>query len=200
MDGRVDTDAGWATWPNVVTLVRLAALPLYVWILATTEHRALAAWLLAVLGATDWVDGYLARRLTQTSTVGKILDPVADRLLVATSVISVAAVGGVPWWFATATLAREIVVSALTLILAALGASRIDVLWWGKVSTFALMTAYPLFLLTSSPSPGSAMGVLRAASWAIGIFGLSLAWIVLLGYVRPALRALSAGRAGRRLK
>lgn len=200
MDGRLDDDAGWATWPNLVTTVRLGLIPVYLWILTTTGHRAVAAWLLAALGATDWVDGYLARRLHQTSAIGKILDPVADRLLVITSVVSVAAVSAVPWWFATATLVREIVVSSLTVILAALGAARIDVLWWGKVSTFALMTAYPLFLLTSAAGAGSVMEPLRSLTWGIGLFGLALAWGVLAGYVRPALTALSTGRAGRRLK
>lgn len=203
MDGSVTENAGWATWPNLVTSVRLAVIPLYVWLLATTDHRAIAAWILAGLGATDWVDGYLARRLGQTSNVGKIIDPVADRILVITSVLSVAAIGAVPWWFALSTLARELVVSSLTLILAALGATRIDVLWWGKVSTFALMTAYPLFLLTSNPGHGALTAwqeVLRGATWAVGIGGLALAWGVLAGYIKPALTALRTGRAARAVK
>ena len=78
------TDAGWRTWPNAVTLVRLACIPLFWWVLFHTGHRALAAWLLVSIGATDWIDGYLARRLQQTSTIGKILDPTADRILVMT--------------------------------------------------------------------------------------------------------------------
>lgn len=203
MDGSITEDAGWATWPNLVTSVRLAVIPLYVWLLATTDHRAIAAWLLAALGATDWVDGFLARRLRQTSNLGKILDPVADRILVMTSVLSVAAVGAVPWWFALATLAREAVVSILTVVLAALGAARIDVLWWGKVSTFALMTAYPWFLVTSVPDGGVLAGwqtVLRGVTWVVGIGGLALAWGVLAGYVKPALSALRTGRAARSLK
>jgi len=71
------------------------------------------------------------------STLGKILDPVADRLLVIVGLFAVAAAAGVPWWFAIATLVRELIVSIFTLVLAALGAARINVLWWGKVSTFA---------------------------------------------------------------
>lgn len=203
MDGSVAENTGWATWPNLVTSVRLAVIPGYVWLLASTNHRAIAAWLLAALGATDWVDGYLARRLHQTSNLGKILDPVADRILVMTSVLSVAIVGAVPWWFAIATLVREVVVSSLTVALAALGAARIDVLWWGKVSTFALMTAYPLFLLTSVRD-GAVLASwqtgLRVLTWAVGIGGLALAWGVLAGYVKPALNALRTGRAARRLK
>jgi len=127
------------TWPNVVTILRLALLPVFLWLLFSTDHRAIAAWLLAFLGATDWIDGFLARRLHQVSKVGKILDPVADRLLVVVGLVAVAAAAGVPWWFALCTLAREILVSLLTLVLAALGAARIDVLWWGKVSTLSLI-------------------------------------------------------------
>ena len=202
MDGQLERQWGWATWPNAVTVVRLALIPLYVMLTVSTHHWAEAAWLLAFLGATDWIDGFLARRLHQTSDIGKILDPVADRLLVMSGVVTIALVGGVPWWFAGATLAREVLVSGLTLLLASLGAARIDVLWWGKVSTFALMTAYPLFLLTSNP-----LHVVRSTwqrdcryvSWGIGLFGLALAWVVLAGYVKPALAALRQGRAARAL-
>ena len=93
-------------------------------------------------------------------------------------------------------------VEALTIVLAALGAARIDVLWWGKVSTFALMTTFPLFLLTSNPH-GAPLAtwqeVARSACWVIGIVGLSLSWIVLFAYVRPAMAALRAGRRAREI-
>ena len=196
------TVAGWWTWPNLVTLVRLALLPVFVWILFTTYHRAVAAWLLASLGATDWIDGFLARRLHQVSNVGKVIDPVADRLLVIVGLLSVAAAAGVPWWFALVALSRELIVSLLTLLLAALGAARIDVLWWGKVSTFALMTTFPLFLLTTNPHHAALAAWqhwTRDASWVLGLLGLALSWVVLFGYVRPALRALRAGRPGRQI-
>jgi cardiolipin synthase len=194
-------DAGWRTWANLVTLVRLALLPFFFWLLFTTDHRADAAWLLAFLGATDWIDGYLARCLSQVTEIGKIIDPVADRILVIGGLLGVAAAAGVPWWFALTTLARELVVSLLTLLLAILGAARIDVLWWGKVSTFALMTTFPLFLLTTNPHHAAIttwQHVVRDACWAIGFLGLGLSWLVLIGYVHPALTALRAGRQGRK--
>jgi cardiolipin synthase len=195
-------DAGPWTWANLVTVIRLVMLPVFLWLLFATQHRAAAAWLLGALGATDWVDGFLARALHQVSTLGKILDPVADRLLVMVGLLSVAAAAGVPWWFAIATLVRELIVSVLTLVLAALGATRINVLWWGKVSTFALMTCYPLFLLTTNPHHRALLAWqhdVRDVTWVIALFGLALAWTVLFGYIRPALTALSAGRAGRRI-
>lgn len=195
-------DRGWWTWANLVTAVRLALIPVFLWLLFATGHRALAAWLLGVLGATDWIDGYLARRLNQVSAVGKVLDPVADRILVMTGLLAVAAAGGVPWWFALITLSRELIVSLMTLALAALGAARIDVLWWGKVSTFALMTTFPLFLLTSNDHAAPLatwQHVGRNICWVIGVAGLALSWVVLASYVRPALSALRRGRAGRRI-
>ncbi|HVB70030.1 MAG TPA: CDP-alcohol phosphatidyltransferase family protein [Acidimicrobiales bacterium] len=196
------TDAGWRTWANLVTLVRLALLPVFLWLLFGTGHRALAAWLLATLGATDWIDGFLARRLSQVSNIGKVIDPVADRLLVIVGLLGVAAAGGVPWWFAGTTLARELIVSVMTLVLAALGAARIDVLWWGKVSTFALMTTFPLFLLTTNDHHAPLatwQHVVRDATWVVGLSGLALAWVVLTGYVRPAVNALRVGRRARRV-
>jgi cardiolipin synthase len=196
------TDAGWLTWPNLITAVRLAALPLFFWLLFGTNHRAIAAWLLATLGATDWIDGFVARRWHQVSNVGKILDPVADRILVISGLLAVAAANGVPWWFASATLTRELIVSILTVVLASLGAARIDVLWWGKVSTFALMTTFPLFLLTTNPHHAALrpwQNDARDVCWAIGIMGLTLSWIVLFGYVKPALNALRTGRQARRI-
>ncbi len=195
-------DAGWLTWPNLITVIRLALLPLFFWLLFDTNHRAIAAWLLATLGATDWIDGVLARRLHQVSNVGKILDPVADRVLVISGLLCVAAAAGVPWWFALTTLARELIVSIMTLVLAAFGAARIDVLWWGKVSTFALMTTFPLFLLTTNPHHGALhpwQHDARDACWVIGLMGLTLSWIVLAGYVKPALRALRNGRQARQI-
>ena len=202
MSADESSDAGWLTWPNLITVIRLALLPLFFWLLFDTNHRAVAAWLLATLGATDWIDGFVARRWHQVSNVGKILDPVADRILVISGLLAVAAAAGVPWWFALTTLARELIVSVLTLVLAALGAVRIDVLWWGKVSTFALMTTFPLFLLTTNPRHAAQQPWqydARDACWVIGIVGLTLSWIVLAGYVKPALRALRSGRQARKI-
>jgi len=202
MNADESSDAGWLTWPNLITVIRLALLPLFFWLLFDTNHRAVAAWLLATLGATDWIDGFVARRWHQVSNVGKILDPVADRILVISGLLAVAAAAGVPWWFALTILARELIVSVLTLVLAALGAVRIDVLWWGKVSTFALMTTFPLFLLTTNPRHAAQQPWqydARDACWVIGIMGLTLSWIVLAGYVKPALRALRSGRQARKI-
>jgi len=185
------------TWPNAVTTVRLALIPVYVWLLFSTSHQLAAGLLLGALGITDWIDGYLARRLHQVTTLGKILDPVADRALVFTAVITVALYGAVPWWFAIATLAREVVVTLAVLLLAWLGAARIDVVWLGKAGTFGLMTAYPWLLMAHGPATWQ--HVLYDVAWPIGWIGLLLAWSATVAYVRPARTALARGRAGRTL-
>jgi len=183
------------TVPNLVTLVRLACIPLYVWLLFGAHRQTVAALLLGVLGATDWIDGFVARRYHQVTTLGKVLDPVADRVLMGTAVITIIIHGAVPLWFGVATLAREVVVSVAVLALASMGARRIDVLWVGKAGTFALMFSYPAFLL-SDGSAGWQVPV-RVVAWGTGIIGLTLAWIAAGSYVPVARQALADGRRAR---
>ena len=186
------------TVPNLITLVRLACIPLFLWLLFGLHEQTAAAILLAVLGATDWVDGYVARRYHQVSTFGKVLDPTADRLLVGTAVISVMVYGAVPLWFGIATIAREILVSVMVLLLASLGAARIDVLWVGKAGTFGLMFSYPTFLLAYGGAGWQAPFTVIA--YVTGITGLVLAWIAAGSYIGPARKALREGRAARHVK
>jgi len=186
------------TAPNVITMARLLCIPLFLWLLFGAHHQTAAAILLAVLGATDWVDGFVARRYHQVSTFGKVLDPTADRILVGTAVIAVIVHGAVPLWFGLATIAREVLVSAMVLLLAALGAARIDVLWVGKAGTFGLMFAYPTFLLGYGDAGWQEP--IRIIAWVTGIVGLTLAWIAAASYVAPARQALRDGRAARRAR
>ena len=184
------------TAPNVITLVRLLCIPLFLWLLFGAHRQTAAAVLLAVLGATDWVDGFVARRYGQVSTFGKVLDPTADRILVGTAVISIMVYGAVPLWFGLATIAREVLVSAMVLLLASLGAARIDVLWVGKAGTFGLMFAYPTFLLGDGTAEWQEP--IRVIAWITGLIGLGLAWWAAGSYIGPARRALREGRAARR--
>jgi cardiolipin synthase (CMP-forming) len=184
------------TVPNVITLMRLLCIPLFVWLLFGAHRQTAAAILLALLGATDWVDGFVARRYGQVSTFGKVLDPTADRILVGTAVISIMIYGAVPLWFGIATIAREVLVSAMVLLLAAMGAARIDVLWVGKAGTFGLMFAYPTFLLGDGTAGWQEP--IRVIAWVTGLVGLALAWWAAGSYVAPARRALREGRAARR--
>lgn len=181
------------TVPNVITLVRLACLPLFLVLLFGRDNRAAAASVLAALGCTDFVDGYIARHFDQTSNLGKVLDPVADRLLFFVGVGGILADGSVPVWFAVLVLVREGTIAVATLALAALGARRIDVTWFGKAGTFGLMVAFPLFLAShSSVGWRDTAGVL---AWVAGIPGLLASYWAAVLYVPLGLRALREGRA-----
>ena len=184
------------TVPNVVTMVRLLCIPIFLWLLFGAHEQTAAAILLAVLGATDWVDGYVARHFGQVTNLGKILDPTADRLLVGTAVISIMVYGAVPLWFGIATIVREVLVSVMVLALASLGAARIDVLWVGKAGTFGLMFAYPTFLLGYGDA--SWQEPIKVIGWVTGLVGLALAWYAAGSYIGPAREALRDGRAARR--
>lgn len=183
------------TLPNAITVVRLCALPVFVYLLFGADDRWSAGWVLFAIGSTDWLDGYLARRLGQVSTVGKILDPVADRLLFFVGVGSIIIDGSVPLWFAVAVLVREVAVAVGTLGLAAAGATRIDVTWYGKAATFLLMGAFPAFLVGASDHD-TAEGF-RWLAWAVGVPGLALAYWSALLYVPLGRKALAEGRASR---
>jgi cardiolipin synthase (CMP-forming) len=185
-----------ATVPNAITALRLACIPVFCWLLFGAHHQTAAAVLLAVLGASDFADGFAARRWRQVSTLGKVLDPTADRLLVATAIIAVVVQGAVPLWFALATLVREVVVSVTVLVLAGLGAKRIDVLWVGKAGTFGLMFAYPTFLLAHGNAGWQQP--FEVVAWVFAVPGLILAWAAAFAYLPVARRAFVAGRSARR--
>ncbi|MEO7572027.1 MAG: CDP-alcohol phosphatidyltransferase family protein [Acidimicrobiales bacterium] len=180
------------TIPNVITLVRLSLLPVFLWLLFARDDRANAAWLLAALGTTDFLDGYIARRFHQVSDLGKVLDPVADRLLFFVGVGGILVDGSVPVWFAIAVLVREGLVAGATLGLAAMGARRIDVTWFGKAATFDLMIAFPLFLASESTLGWA--DAAETAAYVFGIPGLLLAWYSAALYVPMGRKALREGR------
>jgi cardiolipin synthase len=180
------------TIPNAITVFRLLCLPLFLWLLFVDENRVAAASLLGFLGATDFVDGYIARHFDQESELGKILDPVADRLLFFVGAGGILVDGSVPVWVAVAILVREALVTAATLGLAALGARRIDVTWYGKAGTFANMFAFPFFLASESTVGWRDTAWLLA--WISAIPGLVLSWYAAALYVPIARRALAEGR------
>ena len=183
------------TVPNVITFVRLACLPLFLYLLFGKEERYAAAWLLGALGATDWVDGFVARRFKQVSTLGKVLDPVADRLLLFVGIIAILVDGSVPVIVAGLVLLREALISIATIGLAALGARRIDVTWFGKAGTFCNLFAFPFFLAGGSDI--SWHDTANTLGWAFAVPGFLFSWYALVRYVPIAVDALREGREAR---
>ena len=185
------------TVPNFITLVRLSCIPLFLWMLLR-PHRVgwyPAALLLGGLGATDGVDGFVARRFNQVSTLGKVLDPIADRLLLGVASISIIALGAVPLWVGVTAVVREGLVAAGFLAVAALGGRRMDVQWAGKAGTFGLMAALPLFLGGHANDDWHQIAEILA--WICAVPGLVLGWYAVITYVPMARSAVQAGRRER---
>lgn len=190
-------DRGVWTIPNAISLARLAGIPVFLWLLLGEDRPLAAGILFAVLGATDWVDGYIARRFDQGSEVGKILDPVSDRVMLIAGAVGLLLSGDVPIWVGVLVLAREALLSVVTLVLAAAGARRIDVQWVGKAGTLALMFALPLFVLVAELDPSVTRDVIEVITWLFTIGGLILSYYAAALYIPLASTALRDGRAAR---
>jgi len=183
------------TLPNVISLARIALLGVFCWLLFGPDERIAATLVLMLVGVTDFLDGYLARRFDQVSTLGKVLDPLADRVVLVTGVLSIEVYGAVPVWLAAVVLGRELLVSVAVVVLAALGAKRIDVLWVGKAGTFGLLCCFPLFLLGDQRATWAR--VLTDITWAAVVPALILSFVAAAAYIPHACRALGERRPER---
>lgn len=185
-----------ATIPNLITLVRLGCIPLFLWLLLDRNDPLGAAYLLGGLGATDSLDGFVARRFNQVSEFGKILDPVADRILFIVCAGAMIIDNAVPRWFASIIVAREVLLGGTLALLTAFGMKRFDVTWWGKLATFALMFTFPLFLVhAANVSFWSAF--CWWAAWILGLPGLIISLVTAIAYIPTMRVALRTGRAER---
>ena len=181
------------TVPNLISILRLAAVPVFVWLLIGENRPLAAAVLLGILGATDWVDGWIARRFNQVSELGKVLDPTADRIMFLVAVFTMIIDESVALWFGILTLVREGVVAIAALILGALGARALKVTWVGKTSSFGLMFAFPLFLLSTAVDGGQST-TYEVIAYVIGVPSLALHYIAAFGYIPLAITALREER------
>jgi len=180
------------TVPNLVSALRLAAAPYLWYVLFGQDDVRLAAVLVFVIGATDWVDGYLARRLNQVSEVGKFLDPLADRLMIASALLGGLLKGVVPGIIGWPLVVREVLVGLGALYLAGRRAGKLEVRWAGKVATFALYGAIPSFYLGSA---GVLPWLFTTTGWIIGVVGLVLYYQVGFLYALDIRQRLAGHRA-----
>ena len=179
------------TIPNIVSFIRILMVPVFLWLLLGRDDPAAAGWLLGGIGATDWVDGYLARRLDQVSEIGKVLDPVADRGAVIAAVIGGWVSGALPWPIALAIVIREGIVTTGALVLAARLGDRLEVRPLGKAATLALYVAIPNFLIFE----GTEHAFFGWVAWGFVVPGLILYYAVAAQYAGDVRRLLAAGRA-----
>lgn len=178
------------TVPNLLSIGRLLAVPLFLWLLFAQETRLGAAVLLGVLGATDWVDGWVARRFDQVTELGKVLDPTADRILLGIAGVAIFVDGAVPGIVFWPVIVREVAISIAVLALAAMGARRMDVLWVGKAGAFGLMFAFPFFLLGDAGT--SYDDLWTAMAWVCAVPGVVLGYVAAVEYARRVPGALAA--------
>jgi len=169
------THHGLWTVPNLVSGLRVLAVPYFWYVLVSQDRIALAAILIFIIGSTDWVDGYLARKLNQVSEVGKFLDPLADRLMIASALVGGLIVGALPGVIGWPLLIREMLVGVGTIALALRGAGKLEVRFLGKASTFLLYGAIPSFYLTGADVEPWLFG---PPAWIAGVVGLLLYWYV----------------------
>jgi cardiolipin synthase (CMP-forming) len=171
------------TVPNALSFARLLGVPVFLWLVLVPQADGWAFCLLAVAGASDWVDGYLARRLDQRSELGVILDPLADRLYIAATLLGLALRELIPWWLVGILVARELLLLALLPRIRRSGRLALPVTYVGKSATFCLLWGFPLLLLGGMPTFGAAA---LAFGWAFALWGTFLYWWAGIRYAQQA--------------
>jgi cardiolipin synthase len=172
-DDSTRSDRVW-TIPNLLSALRLAGVPVFLWLVLGPEEDGWALALLMVSGFTDFLDGWLARKLDQQSVVGQILDPVADRLYILAVVVGLALRDVIPWWMAISLPLRDALMWGLVPLLRTRGYSALPVHFLGKAATFNLLYAFPLLLL--GDGEGVVAQLARVFGWAFAIWGIGLYW------------------------
>jgi cardiolipin synthase len=165
------SDRVW-TIPNLLSFLRLLGVPLFLWLILGPEADGWALLVLMVSGFTDWADGQIARRMNQTSRLGELLDPVADRLYIFATVLGLALRDIIPWWLVILLAARDVLLTLTLPVLHRRGYNALPVHFLGKAATFNLLYAFPLLLLGDRDDT---LGLLaRIFGWAFAIWGTGL--------------------------
>ncbi|MEU8313912.1 MULTISPECIES: CDP-alcohol phosphatidyltransferase family protein [unclassified Micromonospora] len=183
------------TLPNLISFVRLVGVPVFLYLFLVVRADVAAIAVLAVGGTSDWVDGWIARRLGQVSRLGELLDPLADRLYILATLLAFTAREVVPWQFTGALLARELLLLVSLGVLRRYGYGPPPVHYMGKTATFLLLAAFPVLLLADAvPGAGTAAG---AIGWGLAWWGLVLYWVAGAMYVVQASRLVRVMRERR---
>jgi cardiolipin synthase len=172
------------TIPNAISVGRLLGIPVFLWLILVAQADSWAFVVLVIGGASDWLDGYLARRLDQFSRLGEILDPLIDRLYIAATLLGLALRGFIPWWLLGILVLRDALLLTLLPVLRRRRRLALPVTYVGKTGTFALLWGFPLLLLGGLPPPiGSAI---VAIGWAFALWGTFLYWWAGVRYAQTA--------------
>ncbi len=180
------------TVPNMLSFLRLLGVPLFLWLILVPQADGWALVVLMVAGFTDWLDGKIARATNSISRLGQLLDPLADRLYIAATLIGLAIRSIVPWWLVILLLARDVVVGLFLALLKRRGITGLPVHFLGKAATFNLLYAFPLLLLGDGADAAGIdyHDVARIIGWAFAIWGTVLYWWAGVLYIEQARRIL----------
>ncbi|MGZ4666110.1 MAG: CDP-alcohol phosphatidyltransferase family protein [Frankiaceae bacterium] len=162
------------TLPNLLSLLRLLLVPVFLYLVLGPHADGWAFLILVFSGVSDYLDGKLARALNQVSQLGAVLDPLADRLYIVSTIIAFGVRGIVPWWFVAVLVLRDLALLGFIPVLDRLGYKTLPVHFLGKAGTFTLLYAFPLLLLSTWDNWVGT--VARPAGWAFAIWGLALYW------------------------
>ena len=173
-------DAVW-TVPNLLSMLRLALVPVFLWLVLGPEADGWAFVVLMVAGFTDWADGFVARRMGTVSRLGVLLDPLADRLYIAAALIGLVLREIIPVWLVVVLLARELLLASLLPSLRRHGVVALPVHYVGKAATLNLLYAFPLLFL--GDGTGTAADIARIVGWAFVTWGVVLYWYAAVLYV-----------------
>jgi len=185
------------TIPNILSFIRLLGVPLFLWLILVPEADGWAFVVLALSAVTDYLDGMIARALGQISRLGQLLDPLADRLYIAATLLGLAIRAIIPWWLVIVLLARDLVLAVVLALLKRRGITGLPVHFLGKAATFCLLWGLPLLLLGAGAS-GTGLGLpelARDRGWAFAIWGTALYWWAGVLYLEQARRILGTPRA-----
>ncbi|MCX6466305.1 MAG: CDP-alcohol phosphatidyltransferase family protein [Pseudonocardiales bacterium] len=183
------------TVPNALSVLRLAGVPLFLWLLLGPRADGWAVVVLAVGGFTDWLDGKLARLLGQYSRLGALLDPAVDRLYILAALVALGIREVVPWWAVAVLVARDLVLGACVLVLRRRGYGPFVVTYLGKAATFLLLYAFPLLLLGQADGPVAAVALPFGIAFAVWGTALYL-WSGLLYLAQFVLALRTPATAG----
>jgi len=184
------------TIPNALSVLRLALIPVFLWLVLAEQADLAGVAVLTISGITDWADGVIARRTGQATRLGRLLDPLVDRLTIAATLIGLALRDLVPWWLVGLLVARELLLLALVPALRRRGLIALPVHYLGKAATFALYWGFPFVLVGAGTADWEQ--VLGALGWAFVIWGTALYWYAALLYLDQARRVLRAQPAAPR--
>jgi cardiolipin synthase len=173
------------TVPNLLTVLRFMGVPLFIWLVLAEKEYGFAVLVLAVMAGTDWVDGYVARRFDQASKLGRVMDPLADRLALISVAVTLVIAGVVHWLYLAALVVPDAVLLVLTLFYFH-GHPDLPVSRIGKIRTGLLLLGTPMLVLSRLDVPLA--GVLYAAAWVVLGLGLAGHWIAAYNYFWAILR------------